>query len=145
MTVFVYHTPQVASPSETRRGGTYRISSNDDNPIKITRGWDKVMYFAFRDYTQRPFFLTGRTVTARLYNTENVEVWTGEMLPDAIVDGAASLVMPKVQTETLQPGLYSLVVEYSDDFGRTLLAHTTHSLNRLVVEILDQTTVNLNI
>lgn len=144
MTVFVYHTPQVASPSETRRAGTYRISSNNSDPIRFTRGWDTVLYFAFRDHTQRPYFMTGRTVTARLYNTENVEVWNGTMTPDALVDGAASLVIGKAQTETLQPGLYSMVVEYQDDYNRTLVAYTSHSLNRFVVEVLNQTTVDLN-
>lgn len=145
MTVYAFHTPHIASPVNDRRAGTYRIGSDNPDPIQVTRGWDAVLYFAFRNHTQRPYLTTGRTVTARIYNTENVEVWNGTLVSDPLVDGAASLVMNSATTNTFEAGLYSLAIEYNDDRGRTLLAQTTRSKPRFVLEVLDNTTVSLNI
>jgi len=145
MTVFAYYTPHIASPVNDRRAGTYRIGSNSPDPIQINKGWDAVLYFAFRNHTQRPYHVQGRSVTGRLFNTENVEVWSGALVADVLTDGAAQIVMASSVTDTLQAGLYSLVIEYEDDRGRTLVASTSQSLNRFVVEVLDNTTVSLNI
>ena len=144
MTVFAYYTPQVASPINDRRAGTYRIGSDNPDPILIYRGWDAVLNFAFRGYDHRPFLTTGRVITARIYNNENTEVWTGPLRSNSIVTGAAVLVISKMASETLQPGLYSMVIEYEDEQGRTMLAQTTRSLPRFVVSVIDQTTVDLN-
>lgn len=145
MTVFAYHTPQVASPINDRRAGTYRIGSDSPDPIQIIKGWDTILYFAFRNHTQRPYLVTGRTVTARIYNTENTEVYNNTLIADALLDGAAHLVMNSTATNALEAGLYSMIIEYTDDYGRTLVAHTSQSRSRHVVEIIDQTTVDLNI
>jgi len=145
MTVFAYHTPYIASPINDRRAGTYRIGSNTPDPIQINKGWDAVLYFAFRNHLQRPFHVHGRSVLGRLYNMENVEVWSGEMVSDVLTDGAAQLIINSVTTSAFLPGLYSLIIEYDDDRGRTLIANTSQSLNRFVVEVLDKTTLSLNI
>ncbi len=144
MTVFAYHTPQIASPINDRRGGTYRIGSDSPDPITIYRGWDLVLYFAFRDHIHRPFMVTGRTVTARIFNNENTQVWSGPLVAHALTVGAAQLVMSNTVTSTLLPGLYSMVIEYADEQGRVQLAQTTRSLPRFVVSVIDQTTVNIN-
>lgn len=144
MTVFAYHTPQVASPINDRRAGTYRIGSDSPDPIQIYRGWDLVLYFAFRDHNYRPFMTTGRLITARIYNNENTQIWSGQMMPHALVEGAAQLVMGSTVTSTIPAGLYSMVIEYDDEQGRTMLAQTTRSLPRFVVSVIDQTTVDLN-
>lgn len=145
MTVYAYHTPFVASPINDRRAGTYRVVSDNPDPIQITKGWDAVLHFAFRNHTQRPYFTVGRTMTARIYNNENTQVWTGTFVSDPLVDGAASLVMNSVATSSFEAGLYSMTIEVTDDRGRTLLVQTTRSLPRFVVEVLDNTTVSLNI
>lgn len=145
MTVFAFHTPQIASPINDQRAGTYRVASDNPDPIQITRGWDAVLYFAFRNHTQRPYLINGRTVTARLFNPENVEVWNGTFVADPLVTGTAQLVISDAATTSFEPGLYSMVIEYADDRGRVQLAQTTRSRPRFVVEVLDQTTVNLNI
>jgi len=145
MTVYAYHTPYIASPVNDRRAGTYRVNSDNPDPIQISKGWDAILYFAFRKHTHRPYFTIGRTITARIFNTENTEVWSGPMVADPIVDGAATLVMNSVATGAFEAGLYSLSIEYTDDRGRTLLAQTTRSLPRFVLEVLDSTTVSLNI
>lgn len=144
MTVFVYNTPTVASPINDRRGGTIRVGSDNPDPIHITRGWDAVLYFAFRNHTQRPYDLTGRTVTGRIFNSTNVEMWNGELTADPLTKGAGNLVMNSAATETFEAGLYSLAIEYVDDYGRILLAQTTRSRPRFVLEVLDTTTVSLN-
>lgn len=144
MTIFVYHTPAVASPINDRRGGTYRVGSDNPDPIQITKGWDSVLHFAFRDYRQRAFLTVGRTITARIYNTENVEMWNGTLVSDPLVDAAANLVISSEVSDTFPAGLYGLMIEVTDEFGRTMLAQTTRSLPRFVLEVLDQTTVDLN-
>lgn len=144
MTIFAYHTPYIASPSNTRRAGTYRISSDDPSPIKISKGWDTVLYFAFRDHMQRPMMTAGRTISAKIYNSENVMVWDGPLVVDALTDGAATLVMGKQATSVFSAGLYSMAIEYTDDMGRTMLAQTQRSLPRFVVEVIDFTTISLN-
>lgn len=143
MTIYAYHTPQVASPVNDRRAGTYRVGSDNPDPIQITKGWDAVLYFAFRNYDRRPFFTVGRTITARIYDQENVEIWNGSFVADPLVDGAANVVLNSSATSAFEAGLYSLVIEYVDDRGRTLLAQTTRSLPRFVLEVLDQTTVDI--
>lgn len=145
MTVIVYHTPQVATPINDRRGGTYRIGSDNVNPIIIYRGWDALLNFAFRDQNQRPFMVTGRQAVARIYNNENVQVLSGNLIADPLTDGAATLILGANATNTLNFGLYSMVIEYQDDHSRTLLAKTSRSLPRFVVQVIDQTTVELNI
>jgi hypothetical protein len=144
MTVYAYHTPQVSTPINSSRAGTYRIGWNNPDPIQISKGWDAVLNFAFRNHTQKPYMTLGRTITARIYNTENVEVWNGTMVADPVSDGAAILIISNQVTNTFQAGLYSLVIEIEDDFGRTLLAQTAQSKPRFVVEVLDHTTVDLN-
>lgn len=144
MTVYVYHTPQIAAPINDSRAGTYRIGWNNPDPIQINKGWDAVLYFAFRTHTQRPYLTIGRTITARIYNTENVEVWNGKLVSDPITDSAATLVMSNQITNTFPAGLYSMVIEVEDDFGRVMLAQTAQSRPRFVVEVLDHTTVDLN-
>lgn len=145
MTVFAYHTPYIASPVNDRRAGTYRVGSDSPDPIQIYKGWDTVLNFAFRDHTQRTYLTNGRTITARMFNGENVEIFSKTLVSDALVDGAASLVLNSQTTSTFQPDLYSMVIEVEDEFGRTTLAQTsTRSLPRFVVEVLDQTTVSLN-
>jgi hypothetical protein len=143
--IYVYHTPHVASPTNDRRAGTYRVSSDNPNPIQVAKGWDAVVYFAFRNYNQQPCFIAGRTVTARIYNTENVEVWNGPMIADVLVEGTATLIMNSAATGALSAGLYSLVIEYTDDQGRILLAKTGRSLPRFILEVIDNTTISLNI
>jgi hypothetical protein len=83
-------------------------------------------------------------ITARIYNNENTEVWTGPLRTNSLVASASQLVISKLVTETLLPGLYSMVIEYEDELGRTMLAQTTRSLPRFVVNVIDQTTVDLN-
>ena len=144
MTVFAYHTPTVASPINDRRGGTTRVGSDDPEPIRITKGWDEILHFAFRGHNQRPYFVEGRTVTARIFNTENTEIWSGPFVPDPLITGAAYLVVNSNATGSFEAGLYRMAIEYSDDFGYTMLAKTTRSLPSFVVEILDTTTVTLN-
>lgn len=143
MTVFVYNTPHVASPVNDRRGGTYRVGSDNPDPIQITKGWDAILYFAFRYHTQSVYNVTGQTVTGRLYNTENVEIWNGSFIANPLVDGAAELKITSAATQSFSAGLYSLVIEY-DDRGRTYLAQTTRSNPRFVIEVLDTTTVSVN-
>ena len=104
MTVFVYYTPQIASPINDRRGGTYRVGSNGPDPIRMYKGWDSIMYFALRNHTQTPYSVTGRNVTARMYNTENTEVWSGALIADPLVEGAASVVMSSATTSSFDPG-----------------------------------------
>ena len=145
MTVYAYHTPYIASPINDRRAGTYRVASDNPDPIQITKGWDAVLYFAFRNHTQRPYFTTGSVIVARIYNTENTEVWSGNMVPDPLVEGTANLVIGSSATGAFGAGLYSLTIEITDDRGRNLLVQTTRSMPRFVVEVLDNTTVSLNI
>ena len=145
MTVYAYHTPTIASPVNDRRAGTIRVGSDDPDPILVTRGWAAILYFAFRNHTQRPYFTTGRSITARIFNTENTEIWSGPLVSDALVEGAAELVLSDSVTSAFAPGLYSLAIEYTDDRGRVLLAKTTRSRPRFVLEVLDTTTVDLNI
>jgi hypothetical protein len=145
MTIYVFHTPYVASPVNDRRAGTYRVASDSPNPIQISKGWDAVLYFAFRNHTHRPYLTIGRTITARIYNTENVEIWNGELVPDPLVDGAATLVINKAATTSFPAGLHSIAIEYTDDMNNTLLAQTTRSLPRFVLEVIDNTTISLNI
>lgn len=145
MTVIAIHTPQVASPINDQRAGTYRVGSDNPDPIQITKGWDAVLYFAFRNHTQRVYQTTGRIIIARMYNTENTEVWNGAMVADPLVAGAASLTINRTATTSFPAGLYSLVIEYVDDHNRTMIANTTRSLPRFNVEVIDITTVSLNI
>lgn len=146
MTVFVYYTPHISAPINDRRSGTLRVGWNDPEPIRVTRGWDEVLHFAFRDYIQRTYNIIGQSITARLYNTENVEVWNGTISPTSSVDaGIGFLVIGASATESLSPGLYSLIIEFVDNRGRTRIAQTAQSKPRFIVEILDQTTVDLNI
>ncbi len=146
MTVYVYNTPHVSSPINDRRAGTYRVGSDSPDPIQIYKGWDTVLYFAFRNHTNRAYLTVGSTITARVYNTENVEVFEGTMVSDPLMDGAATLFMNAAQTDIFEAGLYSMIVEVTDERGRTLVAQTsTRSLPRFVIEVIDQTTVALNI
>jgi hypothetical protein len=145
MTVYAIHTPQVASPINDQRAGTYRVGSDNPDPIQITKGWDAVLYFAFRNHMQRVYHTTGRTITGRIFNTENTEIWNGIILADPLIAGAASLTISRNATTSFPAGLYSLVVEYVDDHNRTMIASTTRSLPRFIVEVIDITTVSLNI
>lgn len=145
MTVFAYYTPFVASPVNDRRAGTYRVGSDSPRPIQIYKGWDAVLNFAFRDHTQRPYLTNGRTITARMFNGENVEIYSATLVSNILTDGAASLVLSSQVTNTLVPDLYSMVLEIEDEFGRKMLAQSSsRSLPRFVVEVIDQTTVSLN-
>ena len=144
MTIFAYYTPTVASPINDKRAGTIRVGSDAGSKIKIGKGWDITLRFAFRDFTNRKFFLTGRDVTARIYNTENVEIWNGSVSADATVDGLGNLVIPKSATTAFESGLYSLVIEYNDDHGKKQLAQSAQSLPRHILEVIDFTTVSLN-
>jgi len=145
MTVYIYHTPHVATPINDRRAGTYRVGSDHPDPIQITRGWDAVLHFAFRKHSNRPYLTVGRTITARIFNTENTQVWSGNLVPEPTLGSSATLVINSIQTGTFQAGLYYLVVEVTDDNGRTLIAKTTRSMPRFVLQVLDITTVDLNI
>jgi len=145
MTVYAYYTPYIASPVNDQRSGTYRVGSDNPDPIQITKGWDSILYFAFRDHRQRAYLTIGQTITARIYNTENVEVWNGTMVADPLTDGAASLVINAAANSAFEPGLYSLVIEVTDDRGRIILAQTIRSKPRFVLEVLDTTTISLNI
>mgnify|MGYP003565499660 CR=1 FL=1 len=145
MTVYAYYTPFVSSPINDRRAGTYRVGSDSPNPIQIYRGWDTVMHFAFRTFRAQPYPTIGRTLTGRVFSTENVEILSKTLIPDPLVDGVASLVLNSSQTELIQPSLYSLILEVEDEFGRTTIAQTnTRGLPRFVVEVVDQTTIALN-
>lgn len=144
MTIYAYHTPTVASPINDRRAGTIRVGSDNPTPVRITRDWDAVLYFAFRQHNQRPFPITGSTITARIFNTENTQVWSGGFVEDPLTTGAASLVINSVATGALKAGLYSMVIEYTDVLGRTMLAQSMNSLPRHVVEVIDFNTVSLN-
>jgi hypothetical protein len=143
MTVFAYNTPHVASPINDRRGGTYRVGSDSPDPIQITKGWDAILYFAFRSHTQKVYDVTGQTVTGRLYNTENVEVWNGVFIADLLVKGAAQLKINSNATQSFSAGFHSLTIEYVDR-GKSYLVQTTRSLPRFVIEVLDTTTVSIN-
>jgi len=145
MTVYAFHTQYVSSPINDRRAGTYRVGSDDPRPIKITKGWDNVLNFAFRDHNQHPYLTIGVTITAHIYSSENVEVWTRNLIADPIIAGAASLIMPSMTSTTFNAGLYNLVLEITDEKGRTSVAHTTRSLPRFILEVIDLTTVSLNI
>lgn len=145
MTVFAYYTPQVASPVNDRRAGTIRVGSDSPAPIKVMKGWDAELHFAFRDLKQKAFLLNGRNVTARLFNQENVELWSGPVRIDPILDGAATLTLSKSVTNPLTAGLYNLVLEYTNDMGNIMPALTVRSLPRFVVDIVDLVTVNLNV
>jgi hypothetical protein len=140
MTVYAYHTPHIASPVNDQRAGTHRIGSDDPEPIEITKGWTAVIYFAFRDHRQRPYFTNGRTITARLFTPHNFEIFSGELTSDPLVAGAAQLVIDSRDTDFFDAGLYSLSIEYTDDRGRVLLAQTMRSRPRFVLEVLDTTT-----
>lgn len=144
MTVYAYHTPRVASPINDRRAGTYRVGSDNPDPIKITKGWDAILYFAFRDHNQRHFSTLGQTITARIFNIENTEVHSGQMIVDGLTAGAATLMLNTTDTSALAAGLYNMVIEYTDDFGNTLLATTHHSQPRFVIEVIDITTFSPN-
>ena len=145
MTVFVYNTPQVASPVNDRRAGTIRVGSDSPDPIQVLKGWDTFLYFAFRDINQKAFLLQGRTVTARLYNQENVELWNGNLTANPTVNGAATLKLLTSATASLEAGLYNLIIEYEDDFGNVQAAMTMRSRPRFVIDLVDYTTVDLNI
>jgi hypothetical protein len=144
MTVYVFHTPTVASPINDRRAGTYRIGSDNPNPIKITKGWDAELYFAFRDHRQHAVHTIGLVITARIFNTENTEVWSNNLVADTMTAGAATLMLDDVSTGTFSAGLYSMVIEYTDNFGKTHLAQTHHRHSRFVVEVIDITTFSPN-
>jgi hypothetical protein len=144
MTIFAYHTNYAASPVNDQRAGTIRVGSDHPDPIQFTKGWDTVLYFAFRNHNQRPFLTTGTTITARFFNTENTQVLASEFVSDPLITGAATLVLNSVSTDAFTAGLYSMVIEYTDDRGNVLLAQTTHSRPRFVVEVLDINTVSLN-
>jgi hypothetical protein len=67
------------------------------------------------------------------------------MIADVLVEGTATLIMNSAATGALSAGLYSLVIEYTDDQGRILLAKTGRSLPRFILEVIDNTTISLNI
>jgi hypothetical protein len=144
MTIYAYHTPYAASPVNDQRAGTIRVGSDHPEPVRITTGWDAVLYFAFRNHNQRPYFTNGTTITARIFNTENTQVWVGDFVSDPLITGAATLVINSVATGAMLAGLYSMVIEYTDDRGRAMLAQTTNSLPRFVVEVIDFNTISLN-
>jgi hypothetical protein len=144
MTIYAYHTLYAASPVNDQRAGTIRVGSDHPEPVRITSGWDAVLHFAFRNHNQRPFFTIGTTITARIFNTENTQVWAGDFVSDPLITGAANLVINNVATSGMAAGLYSMVIEYTDDRGRTMLAQTTNSLPRFVVEVIDFNTISLN-
>lgn len=144
MTVYAYYTPFVSAPINERRAGTYRVGWNNPDPIVIHKGWDSVLNFAFRNHTQRVYQTLGREFTARIYNNEKTEIWNGRLVADPVAEGAANLVISSQVTNTFQAGLYSMIIEVVDDFGRTEVANTAQSRHRFVVEVLDQTTIDLN-
>jgi len=145
MTVYAFYTPFAAAPINDRRAGTYRVGSDSPDPIQIYRGWDVVMHFAFRTFRQQPYPTIGRTITARMFNVENVEILSKTLTADPLVDGAAALVLTAAQTELMQADLYSMILEVEDEFGRTTIAQTsTRSLPRFVVEVIDQKTIYVN-
>jgi hypothetical protein len=65
-------------------------------------------------------------------------------MSDPLITGAANLVINSVATDGMAAGLYSMVIEYTDDRGRTMLAQTTNSLPRFVVEVIDFNDISLN-
>jgi hypothetical protein len=144
MTIFAYHTNYAASPVNDQRAGTIRVGSDHPEPVRFTRGWDAVLHFAFRNHNQKPFLTSGSTITARFFNTENTEVLARDFVSDPLITGAATLVLNSVATSMFAAGLYVMVIEYTDDHGRVMLAQSTHSLPRHVVEVIDITTVSLN-
>lgn len=145
MTVYAYYTPFVSSPINDRRAGTYRVGSDSPDPIIIYRGWDTVMHFAFRTFRAQPYPTIGRTITARLFNTENVEILSKTLIADPLVDGAATLILRSSQTELIQPSLYSMILEVEDENGLKTIAQTsTRSLPRFVIDVVDQTTIDVN-
>lgn len=145
MNIYAFYTPYVSMPSNDARAGTYRAGSDSPTVIRVYRGWDNVLSFAFRDNNQKPFITSGRSITARMFNSENVEVVTQPLLANPLVDGAATLILGANVTNGLAPALYSLVLEIETDQGQKILAQTVQrSLPRFVIEIIDQTTVSLN-
>jgi hypothetical protein len=144
MTVYVFHTPIVASPINDRRAGTYRVGSDNPNPIKITTGWASSLYFAFRNHRQHAVQTIGMTITARIFNTENTEVYSNTLSPDDISTGAATLTLSENETLALSAGLYTMAIEYTDEFGNKHLAQTHHSHSLFVVEVIDITTFSPN-
>jgi hypothetical protein len=144
MAIYAYHSSQTVSPINDTRAGTIRIGSDNPSPIVVSKGWDAVLHFSFRDDNQRPFILLGYQVVARIFNNENTQIWNGNILPDANSTSSGVLVLSKQLTTTLLPGLYSIILEYSKGNGQTFIMKTTRSLPRFIMEVIDQTTVTIN-
>ena len=81
--------------------------------------------------------MTGRTVTARVFSLINAEVInkTMRILPET--QGLAELRLTAAETMTLLPGLYNLLITYTDDFENTQAVQTSRSRPRFVLDVVD--------
>lgn len=137
MTVFAYYTPQRSITINDRRAGTTRLVRDAPTPIQVNRGFAQTFTFAFSDEQSKAFFMTGRTVTARVFNLQNAEVLNKTMRVIPEYQGVAELSLTEAESLTLQEGLYNLLITYTDDFDNTQAVMTARSRPRFVLDVVD--------
>jgi hypothetical protein len=137
MTVFAYHTPQIASPINDRRAGTSRVVSDTPTPIQVGKGYSVTLYFAFQDHNNKAFWIEGRTMTAHIHDRNNTKVAEVGVNPIPGIIGAGQIKLDTATTAPLLPGFYNLVITYIDDFGTEVAVQTMRSRPRFVLDVVD--------
>lgn len=135
--IYAYYTPHIASPVNDRRAGTIRLGWDDPQPIQVTSGYDNFLIFSFRDERQKRMFLRGRTLTGKVYNNDGIEMFSSELDILVTEEGLAKFTISKFQSRALTPGLYNLVLTYTDDAGTEQIANTVRSKPRFVIDVID--------
>ena len=135
--IYAYYTPHIASPVNDRRAGTIRLGWDDPQPIQVTAGYDNFLIFSFRDERQKRMFLRGRTLTGKVYNNDGIEMFSSELDILVTEEGLAKFTISKFQSRALTPGLYNLVLTYTDDAGTEQIANTVRSKPRFVIDVID--------
>lgn len=135
--IYAFYTPTKVVPINKRRAGTIRVGWDNPQFVKITAGFDSELFFTFRDHTQQSFMLTGRNLSGIVYDQSGIEVLNKSLTVDATDQSVAKFQINKFESRSLIPGLYNLIISYTDDAGIEQVANTARSNSRFVLEIID--------
>lgn len=136
MSIFAYYSPRRAAPVNVSRAGTIRMGTDQPTFIKVNKGYANDLIFAFKDEKQKAFWLEGKTVTAKFFNKDNVELLSKDM--KIIVDSPSigHFILTPMDTNSWETGLYNLVITYTDAHGDEYVMQTSHSLPRFVINVI---------
>lgn len=133
--IYAYHSPYINTSSPK----TYRIGSDDPEPVQVTSGFDNNVCYAFRDEQQKPWNTDNRNIKASIYNFEGTQLLEKSMTTNAYIRSVACLRLTSFDTKILSPGLYRLIITFDNNIQQREAVITFRNTSHFTLNVVDPT------